>query len=249
VGNDGAVLAPLLTFPYPVGSVAQLADSSGRGALTAQKPVRADARDLVGLFDIRRAPRPEDFEAIPSLVDTPAPMHVPWWLIDVRDGVLAPTTEPVDVLEWAVRLGFNPTGPGEFGAAVQDPFGFPSTGKNALRARWETDAQFPDDDFPQNDEADAFRHAVWAFRLMRSLGDYERAKQFNDSHEISSPNSPGVRLMDLFNARVGMLLAMDSSSRERPPADVVREALESGLLQTQPFAVRTSRGAAPAGAR
>lgn len=54
----------------------------------------------------------------------------------------------------------------------------------------------------QNDEVDAHRHAVISHLMAQSIGP-ERAKELMDSHERSSPNRDGSRLMDLYNNQVG----------------------------------------------
>ena len=63
----------------------------------------------------------------------------------------------------------------------------------------------------------------------------EAAKRFGDGHEISHPNDHGERLMDLFNNHVGRQLALDRASKGRPPAEVIREAIERGQLQVTKF--------------
>jgi hypothetical protein len=54
--------------------------------------------------------------------------------------------------------------------------------------------------------------------MARDLG-YDRAKAFGDGHEVSVPNAPSERMMDLYNNEVGRQLALDPANRTRP-ADV-----------------------------
>lgn len=83
---------------------------------------------------------------------------------------------------------------------------------------------------------DAFRHALWSYTLTKSLGP-AKARYITDAHERIEGNKPGSRLMDLHNNWVARRLAMDPKNRDRDPEDVVREALDAGLLRTRDFAV------------
>ncbi|SDH66461.1 peptidoglycan-binding domain-containing protein [Roseospirillum parvum] len=87
-------------------------------------------------------------------------------------------------------------------------------------------------------EGDAFRHALWSYRMTRELGA-EVAKEITDAHERHTldTNPMGDRLMDLYNNRIGRLLAQDPGNRDRPDEEVVLEAIQNGHLQLQPFEV------------
>jgi len=61
--------------------------------------------------------------------------------------------------------------------------------------------------------------------------------QVTDAHEISSPNEPGERLMDLYNNEMGRNLAQDPANSTRSAEEVVLEALRNGRLQVQPMDV------------
>lgn len=93
-----------------------------------------------------------------------------------------------------------------------------------------------------DDDSDAYRHALWSFLMARELGP-QVAKAFTDAWEISHPGGPadfspiGSRLMDLYNNRVGRMLALDPRNRERPAEEVIHEALKNGLLQTRRFSL------------
>jgi len=101
-----------------------------------------------------------------------------------------------------------------------------------------TGKQFPGV-LPHDNPADAFRHALWSFRMTRDLGA-EAAKRFGDAHEVSRPNRPGELLMDLYNNNTGRRMAFDPRNRDRTPEEVIREALREGRLQISPY--NTSQG-------
>lgn len=84
-----------------------------------------------------------------------------------------------------------------------------------------------------NDERDAFRHAYWSFTVTREFGPAE-AKAFGDAHEVSVPNKPEERLMDLYNNQVGRELAVHEDSSTRP-IDAIRDAIARGCLRTSLF--------------
>ncbi len=85
-----------------------------------------------------------------------------------------------------------------------------------------------------NDEADAFRHAYFSFEMTQHLG-VDAAKRFGDAHEISGPNHPDERMMDLYNNHVGRQLAKDPANIGKSPEQVVMEALRAGRLRTRPY--------------
>jgi hypothetical protein len=96
------------------------------------------------------------------------------------------------------ELGFNPRGPGQWDAAMMHPLDAITADVLRFHAEAETKKHYPNDSNPQNDEADAFRHAYWSYLMTKAFGA-ERAKQFGDGHEITVPNPSGERYMDLYN--------------------------------------------------
>jgi hypothetical protein len=184
----------------------------------------------VDILDLRG---PARSERIGPTIDFSYP-----WLAGVGSKY-APTTQPVNAGEWLVKLGFDLSGPSEWRAPNAFEGAISSVLANlATRSRFPTERR-------ENDAADAFRHALWAFRMARWIGP-DAARVLHDSHEISSPNATGGRLMDVFNSRVGARLALDPRNRDRSAAEVIAEALRSGMLQTQPFRLQVP---ALAGAR
>jgi len=105
----------------------------------------------------------------------------------------------------------------------------------AKDTEYETEEAFADGPATgRNDEADAYRHALWSYRMTVELGT-DIAKTVGDAHERTRPNSDEELLLDLFENRIGRLLANDPANAGRPAEAVVPEALEEGLLRTRPF--------------
>ncbi|MBC7951185.1 MAG: hypothetical protein H7Z12_05090 [Rhodospirillaceae bacterium] len=55
-----------------------------------------------------------------------------------------------------------------------------------------------------NGDGDAFRHALWAYKMAKEIGDGP-AKAFGDAHERDD-RPDGERLMDLYNNALGRQL-------------------------------------------
>ena len=167
-----------------------------------------------------------------------------------------PTSEAVDLEAMLKAFQFDPNGRGEIGAAIeqtlQDPIyvGNGQVNHKALRARdlskearSATVAQFPNVG-RRNNEPDAFRHALWSFRMTQDLGP-ETAKRLSDAHEITYAGPAGELLMDLYNNNAGRQMALDPRNRDRRAEEVILEALREGRLQTGPFS--TGHGGEPGG--
>jgi len=91
-----------------------------------------------------------------------------------------------------------------------------------------------------DNETDAFRHAYASYLLTRMHGPLI-AKSFTDAHEVSGDadgNSKGAITMDLYNNRIGRILARDPINANRDPREVILEAWRKGLLRTTPFKVK-----------
>jgi hypothetical protein len=133
------------------------------------------------------------------------------------------------------EVDFNPDGLSEEVVALLNPI----DALRALQARDEAFARtaelYPDVGH-HNNEADAFRHAFWNYRMSQLMGAGE-AKKFGDAHERDSGNAQGETLMDLYNNDVGRSLAVDPAHDDRDPAEVIQEAIASGQLRARPFEV------------
>ncbi len=154
--------------------------------------------------------------------------------------VRLPTDEPVGRDEMYAELGFDPKGLGENTLLIISPVNTVIARRLASEAGVTAISHFPTS-AGRNDEADAFRHALWSFNMTKRLGA-EAAKESGDAHEISQPNPDGERLMDLYNNHVGRRLALDPKNKKRRAKDVIMEALRNGQLQTRPFNVPGGRG-------
>jgi len=107
-----------------------------------------------------------------------------------------------------------------------------------------SEAQFPDPgtipsyvpakrarEWKNNDgHRDAFRHCYWNARLTRDFG-YSWTRQFATAHE-ALPGNPAAREgMDLYNNKVGRIIARDNPDADADElATLVREAVDEGRL-------------------
>lgn len=132
------------------------------------------------------------------------------------------------------RLDFDPEGLGEKATAALYPREAIWT-RNYLapEALQVTKQQFPNHE-RWNDEADAFRHAYWSYRMTQYFGAAV-AKKIGDAHERSGDNLPGERMMDLYNNDVGRSLAQVPENRDRDPREVIGDAMRQGLLRLSPY--------------
>jgi hypothetical protein len=155
----------------------------------------------------------------------------------VRETVGPPTNEHVNLDEMYGKLGFDPEGKKEWDTFYEHPV----EGVRGQFMAWEAE-KIADKEYEDNasqlgnGEGDAFRHALWSYMMAKDLGE-EPAKAFGDAHERQRLDSEGARLMDLYNNAVGRELARDPANRERPHAEVIREAVARGDLQLQPFRI------------
>ena len=151
---------------------------------------------------------------------------------------------PVDAVRLYSVLDFNPDGTGSILTAALDPFDGWDAEEFANDARQSMVRLISQSKLPagvSDNESDAFRHALWSYKMAKHLSR-KTAKKFADAYEISEPNRIEIRLMDLYNNEVGRRLAADPANHNRPDEEVILEALRQGLLRTRPFNV----GHAPA---
>ena len=152
----------------------------------------------------------------------------------------AATSAPVDVAKMYQDLYFDPGGVGLFTTAAGSVFFADKADSLAEEARVSTRhnitvGNLPPGD-PTNNAGDAYRHALWSYLMAKEIGP-DAAKRFADAHEITKPNDDGERLMDLYNNEIARRLAADARNFNRPPVEVILEALRNGLLRTKPFDV------------
>ncbi|XP_002731150.1 uncharacterized protein LOC100370001 [Saccoglossus kowalevskii] len=126
-------------------------------------------------------------------------------------------------------LGFDPNGPGEWRVSLQNIFKVFAIRDMADDSKADAQREFPNS--LHNGQGDAFRHALWMYRVTKRYGSYT-AKQFGDAHEVSSVNVLSERLMDLYNNKVGRCLGEISSNHSRRDVDVIKDAISLGHLQT-----------------
>lgn len=141
----------------------------------------------------------------------------------------------VDETTMLKELEFDPDGPSEKTISIFHPIHAYSASGAATESIKEALARFTTGEIVSG-RGDAFRHALWSYKLSRMMGP-DLAKKFSDAHEVSEVNSGEDRLMDLFNNRVGRLLAADPKNHGRKDEEVVMDALRRGELQTMPIAI------------
>ncbi|MEO5372724.1 MAG: hypothetical protein H7840_00435 [Alphaproteobacteria bacterium] len=181
----------------------------------------------------------QDTATPPDSTDDKAPRQPPS-PPDQKEGMLRPpTNDPVDPQTIYRDLGFDPDQtPGQWEAAAGSPLKAIKANALSNEAMEAARNAINNGDFPKdsihNGEADAFRHALWSYRMTQELGP-EAARAFGDGHEITSKNEDGERLMDLYNNRAASDLARDPKNQGRAPEEVIREAMKDGKFQLQPF--------------
>lgn len=89
-----------------------------------------------------------------------------------------------------------------------------------------------------NDNADAFRHALWNAFMVKRIG-YAEAKKWADAHE-DYPNNPELeKRMDLHNNNLGRSLYTYTQNHNL--ADKIRQAIRNG--KGLRFGIRRARPA------
>jgi len=145
-----------------------------------------------------------------------------------------PTNNPIDPQALYKQLGYQHDGSGDYGNAIKHPFDA-IRAKKAASAATEAAQSVYGETNPAlgNGEGDAFRHALWAYKMTKEIGD-GAARAFGDAHERDG-QPDGERLMDLYNNAIGRELAADPRNKDRSDEEVIREAIRAGKLQTRPF--------------
>lgn len=145
---------------------------------------------------------------------------------------------PVSLAQLYKELEFNPDSAGIHSVALFDPEGIFYARKFKEEAVKKVAELYPNIE-PVDNEADAFRHAYFSFRLADAIG-VKRAKKFTDAYEVSNINKLGGRCMDLWNNREGRRMSVESqnlktSDRRAVAEDLVKEAIKSKRLMLEPF--------------
>jgi peptidoglycan hydrolase-like protein with peptidoglycan-binding domain len=153
-----------------------------------------------------------------------------------RKQALNKRDSPVDYNQRLLEYGFEKQGTGKYGAFWSNPLQGITARQLGVDVRDTiTKNQYPDlkaDD----DEADAFRHALWSYKLAKKY-DSDYAKMITDSYERSEFNDrkKGSLLMDLHNNAIGRTLAKDERNYTQKDEDVIREAIKRGELRISPY--------------
>ncbi len=141
-------------------------------------------------------------------------------------------------------LKFNPNGESLRLVALKDPLGAFHAKSVKEETVVITSKLFPNLDAYDN-EADAFRHAYFSFRLSQEIGE-SRAKRFTDAYEIHHINKMGSRCMDLWNNREGR--EMNSAIKNLTKFDKkilaeseVLKAIRMKKLALRPFQIKIEK--------
>jgi len=132
--------------------------------------------------------------------------------------------------EWFKILGYDPDGISENTNMWLNPT-FAIAAKIAASDAFDaTDSSFPGIS-AWNNEADAFRHAFWNYKMAKTMG-VDRAKLFADAHERYSRNAVGETIMDLHNNNVGRQLFIGNPTGN--PTSIIQNAINVGKLMLRP---------------
>ena len=134
------------------------------------------------------------------------------------------------------QLDFDPEGDGQYDFAIGSPLDAIEARNLSIHAKSMTKKLFSNSKTGTDDDADAFRHAYWSYLMAQDIG-VDGSKAAGDGHEITNVNNEGQRLMDLYNNKLGRELALDPANKDRPPEEVIMEAVKSGKLRLSPFRV------------
>ncbi len=142
------------------------------------------------------------------------------------------------------ELEFNPDGRGIHFVAFFDPEATYYASRLKDEAVKKVAELFPNVVAVDN-EADAFRHAYFSFRLADKVGS-ARAKKFTDAYEISNINTMGARCMDLWNNREGRRMCEESANSKEPDRRaqaerIVLDAVKSNRLILSPFRLQNAK--------
>jgi hypothetical protein len=179
---------------------------------------------------------------------------------NVGTPILSPTNEPVDPDALYGALDFDPNGQSEFDFALQHPlaaykiggyegnpnpskektdntsFYYLNVGGDLRKEAMERATKEYGEEKAHNDVGDAFRHAYWSYRISEEFGS-DIAKQIGDAHERNAGQATGEQLMDLFNNAQGRMAQQDPANKDRDPAEVIKDLIRDGRLQTRPMEI------------
>lgn len=149
-------------------------------------------------------------------------------------GAFTEVNSPLTKTPTEQALGFDPRGPGHFGAFLRDPMGALIAEATAQATDKVTAQKYPGMK-ALSDEAGAYRHTLGSHVLSRIIGD-RRANAMGDAHEIEGLrakvgdgwNSPEERAADLYNNHLGRVLPGGAIAS-------VEDAMRQGYIRKKPF--------------
>ncbi len=159
----------------------------------------------------------------------------------MRKEALKQSRNPVDYNEKIKEFNFDENGDGEWDIFFKNPLRGMKIGIDASKIENKTVPSFyPKVKKAGDNEADAFRHGLWSYKLTKEYGP-EYAKQVTDAYERSHGDASGSRLMDLDNNSVARTLAQDKNNLSMKDEDVIRNALKGNKFRTLPYKLKNDK--------
>ena len=135
----------------------------------------------------------------------------------------------LDYKEEIQRYGFSEEGTGHRERLVKYPLKATKAWIISENAKKTVEKAFPQRRNHGNNDLDAARHALWTYKMTKSMGA-ETAREFSKAHERENirdqSTTKGKTLMDLENGEVGIRLALDAKNRNRDDLEVILEAFK-----------------------
>jgi hypothetical protein len=165
------------------------------------------------------------------------------------DGYLMPGGETEKSINESIleknlnKIDLDEDGASEFGAFISDPVNAVKALLIKSKVEKDVDSEFPNISH-YNNEADAFRHALWSYRVTKSMGE-KTARAFGEAHErknMKKDSQPkGQLLMDLQNGEVGIELAKGNKNSKESDIAVIKKAISEHRLRTSPVVTDDDR--------
>ncbi|WP_152664003.1 DUF6973 domain-containing protein [Sphingomonas sp. SRS2] len=102
---------------------------------------------------------------------------------------------------------------------------------SGLAAQHAAAQRFPDSK-QHNDEADAYRHALWNIKMTRAMSP-QSAADFANSYEVSGQDPPAEHRMDLYNNAVGRAMATDPRFSKMSAQELAYLAYRNNCFQVR----------------
>ena len=158
-------------------------------------------------------------------------------IADNQESPITAATDEIDIDTLFEQLDFDPDGSDRYTAAILNPIDALRANAAGEEAEELTREAYPNIRIAWNNEADAFRHAVWNFLMASRIGE-EAAKELADAYEVDSGNPLSETAMDLFNNEVGRRLGSNPNFQAEDATVQIMKAIDEGRLRTAPFQIK-----------